>query len=123
MKLLADVNVSVLVVARLRTAGVDVVRVCEFMDARSPDSDIVRSALERGAVLLSHDQDFSAMLAMNGAAKPSLLNLRTSSVDPDFLSQCILRALTEAAPELQAGAIVTVEDGGARVRRLPIGGE
>ncbi len=118
MKLLADVNVSVLVVARLRTAGVDVLRVSECMDARSSDSDIVRAA-----VLLSHDQDFSAMLAMGGAAKPSLINLRTSSVDPDFLSQCILRALAGAVLELQAGAIVTVHEGGARVRRLPIGRE
>lgn len=121
MKLLADVNVSASVVARLRSDGVDVTRVVDVMDARSPDAQVVEAALERGAVLVSHDQDFGALLAIAGARKPSLINLRTSSVDVDFLVRCIKRVLTNAGEDLAAGAIVTVEDSGMRIRRLPIG--
>ena len=123
MKLLADVNVSALVVARLRSAGVEVTRVVEVMDARSSDAHIVSAARERGAVLVSHDQDFGALLAIAGARQPSLINLRTSSVDVDFLARCILGALANAGADLADGAIVTIEDGGTRVRRLPIGSE
>ena len=123
MKLLADVNVSALVVARLRSTGVDVTRVVEVMDARSPDAEIVVAARQRNCVLVTHDQDFTTLLALGRATQPSLINLRTSSVDADFLARCILSALTCAAAELEAGAIVTIEDGGARVRRLPVGGD
>jgi len=123
LKLLADVNVSALVVARLRGAGVEVTRVVEVMDARSSDAQIMSAARERGEVLVSHDQDFGALLAIAGARQPSLINLRTSSVDVDFLARCILGALANAGEDLADGAIVTVEDGGTRVRRLPIGSE
>lgn len=120
MKLLTDVNVSALVVARLRGTGLFVERVPEVLDARAPDSAIVHAARERGSILLTHDQDLTTILAVTGAARPSLLNLRTTSVEPDFLARCILRALAAAAPDLEAGAVVTIEDGGIRVRRLPV---
>ena len=121
MKLLADVNVSALIVARLRSSGWDVTRVVDLMDPRTPDTEIVEVARERGAVLVSHDQDFSAQLAVAGARQPSLINLRTPSVEVDFPVRCIEGVPEIAREDLAAGAIVTVEDGGMRIRRLPIG--
>jgi predicted nuclease of predicted toxin-antitoxin system len=112
----------VLVVGLLRRSGVVVVCVTDLMDARSTDLEILAAAHERDAVLLTHDQDFSFLLASSGATRPSLMNLRTTSVDAEFLGGCITRALHEASAELAAGAVVTVEDGGIRVRRLPISG-
>ena len=123
MKVLADINVSVAVVTLLRRSGVTVDRVSSSLGPRAADLDIVAAARQSGEVLLSHDQDFTAILALTGATKPSLLNLRTTSVDPEFLVRCIRRALEEAVKELDAGAVVTVEDGEIRVRRLPISGE
>jgi predicted nuclease of predicted toxin-antitoxin system len=120
VKVLADLNVSIAVVARLRRSGIEVERVGEVMGSRSTDIEIVEAARERGSILLSHDQDFGAILAQSGASTPSLLNLRTTSIDADFLARCIRRALQEAASDLAAGAVVTVEDGGIRVRRLPV---
>jgi predicted nuclease of predicted toxin-antitoxin system len=121
VKILADVNVSVLVVTRLRELNVEIERVPEVMDSRTADQEIVEFAFKSGSVLLTHDQDFTAILALSGARKPSLINLRTASIDFDFLARCVQSAITGAEVELQAGAIVTVEDGGIRVRRLPIG--
>jgi predicted nuclease of predicted toxin-antitoxin system len=121
VKILADVNVSVLVVARLREMNVEVERVPAVMDPRTADHDIVDFAARSGAVLLTHDQDFTAILALSGSRKPSLINLRTSSIDFEFLARCVQSAILEASAELRAGAIVTVEDGGIRVRLLPIG--
>ena len=72
------------------------------------------------AILLGRDQDFSALVAVSGATGPSLLNVRMSSVDPRVVADAVMTALREAADEIHAGAIVTLDDRGARVHRLPI---
>jgi predicted nuclease of predicted toxin-antitoxin system len=74
MKFLADVNVSRQVVERLRSRGVDIVRVPEFMDARASDAAIIEEARRRGAVAISHDQDFTAILATTAARQTSLMD-------------------------------------------------
>lgn len=78
MKILADVNVSRHVVAQLCAGGVDAVRVPEVLDPRTADADIVAYAAQVDAVVVSHDQDFTNLLAATGATKPSLINLRVS---------------------------------------------
>lgn len=121
VKFVADVNVSLLVVARLRSAGMDIVRVPDIMDGRTPDEEIVAEARRRGAVLISHDQDFSAILVVSGAASPSLINLRASDVHPERLARTIASVAQALEAALEAGAIITLDDRGARIHRLPIG--
>ncbi|HVW25748.1 MAG TPA: DUF5615 family PIN-like protein [Polyangiaceae bacterium] len=120
MKLFADVNISPRVVEYLRQAGHDAARVTALMDARANDEDVLARAASAGAVLISRDQDFSALVAVSGATAPSLVNVRLSSVDPKVISDAILTVLGEAADEIAGGAVVTIDDGGARLHRLPI---
>ena len=120
VKFVADVNVSRHVVAYLRSAGLDVVRVPEIMDERAADVDIIAEARRRGAVVISHDQDFTAILAVSGATLPSLLNVRVSYVDAERLAQKITAVLKATEQELITGAIVTLDDRGVRLHRLPI---
>jgi predicted nuclease of predicted toxin-antitoxin system len=120
MRFVADVNVSRHVVVRLRELGLDVMRSSDVLDPRAPDDDIIAEARRRGAVLLTHDQDFTAILGLSGAAGPSLLNVRVSYVDAERIAHTIAAAVTAAAEDLEAGAIVTVDDGGLRIRRLPL---
>lgn len=121
MKLLADMNVSRRVVEKLREEGLDVARVSEVMSVRATDAEILIEAERRGAIILSHDQDFSTLLASSGARSPSLVNLRVSDVDVQRLTQLILGVLQSAGDELASGAVVTVDDARVRIRRLPIG--
>ncbi len=121
MKLLADVNIPPRVVSLLRAAGHEAVRVGEVLDVRATDAAILAEAGRTGAVVVSQDQDFSALLAVGGETSPSLLNLRCSVVDAETLAGVIHRVLAHVAEELRIGAIVTIDDGGVRVRRLPIG--
>lgn len=121
MKLLADVNISPRVVAALRADGFDAVRVTDVMPATSRDEDILAEAARLGAVLVSQDQDFSAILAMTGATRPSHVNLRVSFVDPDRIARTIAAAVRAAPDDLEAGAIITINDVRARVHRLPVG--
>lgn len=120
MKLLADVNISVHVVARLRADGFDITRASEIMDPRAQDEEILAEARQRGAVVTSHDQDFSAILATTGATKPSLVNIRVSHVDAERLARDIAAAVRAASEDLDAGAIVTIDDAGVRIHDLPV---
>lgn len=121
MRVLADVNVSRRVVDRLRAAGFEVVRVPEILDARTPDIEILAEARQRGAVLISHDQDFGALLAASGERQPSLINLRVTALEVDPLAERIRAVLVAFAEELGAGVIVTIDDERLRLRPLPVG--
>ncbi len=70
--------------------------------------------------MISHDQDFTAILALSGATQPSLINLRVSSVDASRIASLIVGATRAAEADLRSGAIVTIDDAGVRVHRLPI---
>jgi predicted nuclease of predicted toxin-antitoxin system len=120
VKILADVNVSRRVVERLRERGFSVVRVSDVVDPRSRDADLISLARTMQAVLVSHDQDMSAILALSSASQPSLINLRVTRVDVDVLSATLETVLTQARDELVAGAVITVEDDSMRIRPLPI---
>jgi predicted nuclease of predicted toxin-antitoxin system len=120
MRFLADVNVSRHVVERLRSQGYSVVRVPEIMDPRTPDREIVSEARRRGAIVISFDQDFGAILAVSGATSPSLVNLRVTYVDADRLANAIAAVVRMTEADLLVGAVVTLDDIGARVHRLPL---
>ena len=120
-KIFADVNLSPRVVAALRADGFDAVRVSEVMPACSADQDVLAEAVRLGAVLVSQDQDFAAILAATGATRPSLVNLRVSFVDPERLARTIAAVMRTVPEDLAAGAIVTVDDVRVRVHGLPVG--
>lgn len=121
MRVLADVNVSRHVVTRLRASGFDALRVPEVLDPRAADADIIACALRIDAVIVSHDQDFTNLLAATGASRPSLINRRVSYVDAARLAASIATVLLSAGADLARGAIVTLEDGGFRIHGLPVG--
>jgi predicted nuclease of predicted toxin-antitoxin system len=120
VKLLLDVNLSPQVVAHLRVLGADAARITDFLDPRAPDDEVLAEARRQSAILVSQDQDMTALLATRGATGPSLVNLRVSEVDPEKLAMLIVAALGSAALELARGAVVTIDDGGMRVHELPI---
>ncbi|MEZ4650200.1 MAG: DUF5615 family PIN-like protein [Candidatus Eisenbacteria bacterium] len=120
MNFLADVNVSRRVVEALRKRGLTIVRVPEVMDPRATDSEIISEARRRAAIVISFDQDFSAILAVTGVAHPSLLNLRVTDFNVDRLVATIAAAIQATESDLLAGAIVTIDDSSVRVHRLPL---
>jgi len=60
------------------------------------------------------------ILALAGAKGPSVLQVRTQSVLPESIGADVVRVLDTHATALEAGAIVTIDELGARVRVLPI---
>ena len=121
MKFLVDQNLSPTLAALLRTAGHDVVHTGDIDLATADDHSIVTTAAQQDRVIVSADTDFGTLLAQSGASSPSVLLLRLRSprrVRP--LADLLLANLDAVAEDLDAEAIVVVEDERVRVRRLPI---
>jgi predicted nuclease of predicted toxin-antitoxin system len=49
-------------------------------DPRASDAVIMKWSLEHGSYVLTHDLDFTAILALAGAAGPSVIQVRTQNV-------------------------------------------
>ena len=113
-------NVSPLTVEELRNKGWAIVRVNEVMDARSKDSEILAYALELDKVIITHDLDFSLLLAVGGYEKPSVINLRIEDAIPASVTARIVEVVLEMEKELGEGIVVSVDEMSARYRSLPI---
>lgn len=120
--LLLDANLPPSLVGRLAATGVVAVHAGELGLGDASDDTIVAHSRARGDVLVTHDLDFSRILAATGEVTPSVIVLRLRRPSPTALANGITAALTRASDDLRSGAIVTVEDSAIRVRMLPVAG-
>lgn len=117
--ILADMNLSPETVAALRTAGWDAVRVSDLLPPNASDNEILDLARSLDRVVLTHDLDFSTLLALGGYSRPSLVTVRMSTAVPASVSRRLLD-VSRRWTQLSQGCAVTVEDVTVRVRTLPI---
>jgi len=71
--------------------------------------------------VFTHDLNFGTLLALTRDSGPSVIQVRTHDVLPAHLEQLAITATRTYEPQLQQGAIVTVDESRSRVRILPIG--
>lgn len=71
-------------------------------------------------VVLTHDLDFGAILASTHGEKPSVVQIRAEDVSPDVIGLQVIAALRQMAPELEEGALLTVDPNRTRLRVLPL---
>ena len=88
--------------------------------ASAPDHEIMQWAFNRERVVLTHDLDFGAMLAATQAKGPSVVQVRTQDVRPHILSPLLIPSLRQYRNELEAGALLIVDEARSRVRLLPL---
>lgn len=120
LQFLADVNISPITVQSLQEKGYDVIRSSDFLPANTPDIKILEIARQQNRIILTQDLDFSMLVAIRGYKKPSLITLRLSSAQPDFVTQRLLSVLPILQSELQEASAITIDDNSIRVRKLPI---
>jgi predicted nuclease of predicted toxin-antitoxin system len=84
------------------------------------DWELMQWARRHEHVVFTHDLDFSALLAATEAAEPSVIQIRTEDVLPSAHSDLVLRVLRQFKSELRAGAILSIDVDGARIRHLPM---
>lgn len=120
MKLLVDMNLSPVWVAYLTDSGFDASHWSEIGAPNADDKIIIAHARSHGFVLLTNDLDFSAILAASAGAAPSVVQIRTADLHPDHIGARTVSALRRCTAELASGAVLTVDERRARLRKLPI---
>jgi predicted nuclease of predicted toxin-antitoxin system len=71
-------------------------------------------------VVITHDLDFGAILAITHGKKPSVVQIRSVDISPDTVAAQTVAALRLVEAELEAGALLTVEPDRTRLRILPL---
>jgi predicted nuclease of predicted toxin-antitoxin system len=120
MKLLVDMNLSPDWVQPLESAGWETRHWNVLGDPRSTDATIFRFAAENRWVIFTHDLDFGAILAHTRASSPSVFQVRARDVSPTYLAPLVIRTLRQVTAQLEAGALVTLDEARGRVRLLPL---
>ena len=120
VKILLDMNLTPRWVQTLEPAGFEAVHWAQVGRHNAPDEEIMSYAAERGFVVLTHDLDFSAILASTKGRKPSVVQIRATNISPETSGPTVLAALRETSEELEAGALVTIDGDRTRLRVLPL---
>lgn len=78
-------------------------------------------AAESGFVVITHDLDFSGILAATKGTKPSVVQIRALVLAPEIIGKRIVAALRRTVDDLEAGALLTIDTDRSRIRLLPLG--
>jgi predicted nuclease of predicted toxin-antitoxin system len=111
-------------VSWLRASGHDAVHLREQDLHRLPDHSVFDKAANEARIVLTFDLDFGEILALSRGRIVSVVLFRLNNTATAFVIGR-MRLLCEdavAVAALEAGAIVVVEDGRYRIRRLPLAG-
>ena len=120
MKLIVDMNLSPRWVTSLDEAGFEAVHWSNLGRPDAPDAEIMTYAGLHDCVVITHDLDFGAILAATQGQKPSVVQIRADSVDPDTIGRHVISALLQTIGDLEAGALLTVDTSRVRLRLLPL---
>ncbi|GIX08034.1 MAG: hypothetical protein KatS3mg115_2437 [Candidatus Poribacteria bacterium] len=119
-RFLADMGISPFTVQQLRDQGYDALHLHEGGFERLSDEAVLEKARQEGWILLTHDLDFSQLLAQAGAKGPSVILFRLADMRPESVSRHLGLVLEQAAEDLRRGAVVSVREDQIRVRPPPI---
>lgn len=120
MKLLVDMNLSPRWVGVLSTSGFEAAHWTSLGASNAPDVAIMSYAKSHDYVVLTHDLDFSAILATTHGSKPSVVQLRSDDVSPDAIGAQVVQALRQMERALEEGALLTIDPSRTRLRVLPL---
>jgi predicted nuclease of predicted toxin-antitoxin system len=120
MRLLLDMNLSPAWVRFLEENAFEAVHWSTVGELTAIDAAIMAWARDHSFVVITHDLDFSTLLAYTETAGPSVVQIRTQDVLPDAAGARLVRVLREHRAALDQGAIVTLDEVASRVRVLPV---
>jgi predicted nuclease of predicted toxin-antitoxin system len=118
--LLVDMNLPPAFASALESTGFSAVHWSDVGAPTADDSEILAWARQHGRVLITHDLDFSAILAASGDDAPSVVQLRAQDMLAPQLLQIVRMALTQHSVQLRRGALLSINEAGTRVRVLPL---
>lgn len=118
MKLLLDQGLPRTAVDLLQAVGIDAVHVGDIGYATAEDATILQLARDEQRGVVTLDADFHEMLALSGAAAPSVIRIRIEGLRAAAIVSLLQAVLTQCQSDLEQGAAVTVQERRLGVRRL-----
>lgn len=120
MKFLLDMGLARSTANFLRDRGHDAVHLREQGLQRLSDDAIIGKARAEGRVILTHDLDFGRIIALSQSHVPSVITFRLNDMRPDKVNHYLTHTLARFAEQLEAGALVSVNERAIRARPLPV---
>ena len=120
MKILVDMNLSPDWCGILVKHGWTSAHWSSVGKPTAPDKTVLQYAKDNGYVVLTHDLDFSAILAATGAKAPSVIQVRAQDVLSEHFQQLVLDSLRQFESALTTGALIVIDESRARARVLPL---
>ena len=120
MRFLLDQGLPRSTVQHLQAIGLDAEHVGPLGLAAATDEAILDEGRLRGAVVVTLDSDFHAILARSRAALPSVIRIRTQGLKSDGVARVIGQIVRAVESDLMVGAAVTVTERRLALRRLPL---
>lgn len=116
MRLLIDSCLPRRLVPALAEFGHDVVHVQDWGDDPG-DEAIIAAAYRENRIIVTQDKDFGALAVRRGQAAIGILRIKR--IPNRLFVTRIIDALARHESDLRDGAVLTVETGRLRIRRLP----
>lgn len=113
-------NLSPAVAERLRQAGHEALHWSQVGAITANDPAISAHAATNGFVIVTHDLDFAALHAQANRRSPSVILIRADDLSVSQLVARLEAVIVDIQPELEAGALVTIDLLRTRVRILPL---
>lgn len=120
MRLLLDMGISVGLTDVLRSHGHDAVHLHERGLDTLPDPEILQLANVEKRIVITHDLDFTDLLATSAAILPSVVIFRLRNMRPERVLVRLLAVLAEHPADLGQGTIISVTESQIRKRTLPL---
>ncbi len=114
MKLVADENVDLPIIARLRSDGHQVHAVIE-MSAGASDEEVLKQAGNQGVVLLTADKDFGELIYRNKRYTCGVVLIRLAGLPNKEKAEIVAGVINEHASELE-NAFTVISHHNLRIR-------
>src|SRR5690349_8235739 len=90
---------------RLRDVGYECIHVGEVGMSAAHDHQILEFAVGKNAVVVTLDADFHAILAVSGAAGPSVIRIRIQGLRAMEIAECVRLVCARFGDELSSGSL------------------
>jgi predicted nuclease of predicted toxin-antitoxin system len=119
MKILIDMNLPPRWAKVFAAEGWEALHWSQVGAPTASDREIIAWARDNDYSVFTHDLDFSALLATTQGEGPSVIQVRTQNVLPEAIGTLVINAMKQFQPELEKGALITIDPHRARSRILP----
>lgn len=114
MKFVADENVDVPLIARLRKDGHEVYAIIE-MSAGISDNEVLNQAIQRGVVLLTADKDFGELVYRDRRYTCGIVLIRLSGLTTTEKVEIVANVIKDHGSEL-GNAFTVISQKNVRIR-------